>query len=381
MGIRNLHIFLRKMCPHVYNRVPLQKYAFKKIAIDLSIYMCKFKTTYGKNWLDAFVHLMIVLRQNDIHFIFVYDSKAPPEKDEERRLRSEARARNKERIMKLQDSWDHYKTDHSDGIDLEDIREEHLYSFLRKIKDAPEKESNEFTFIRVEEELQKLHNSIFTITSEDFELTKELFQICKVPIMTAAGEAEATCAALNRIEKVSAVLTDDTDVLAYGAPIMLHRIQMEDETAIEIDYLEILESLKMTSSQFLDFCIMCGTDYNPNLPKIGPDRSYKLITQFGSLENIEKEFPTLPIHYLNYKRVREIFKMDILFDDMIPFCGFPDKDRLSTFSFVNNMKTNIENLISAFCMSSLHCFVLEEEKEEEIKDEEKKKSLLLLLNK
>jgi len=388
MGIRNLHCFLKKKCPHIYNKIPLHKYAFRKIAIDLSIYMCKFKTIYGKNWLDAFVKLIILLRKNDIHFAFVYDSKAPPEKDEERKSRSEARAKNKDRVIKLQSLWDEFKTIHLNEnltLDLKEVDNEILYSFIKKIQEQKivmeslQTEDN-ISYHYIDEELQKLQNSIFTISSEDFEMTKKLFQICKIPIVIAAGEAEATCASLNVLEKVSGVLTDDTDILAYGSPIMLHKIQIEDDTVIEIDYNEILDSLKLTADQFLDFCIMCGTDYNPNLPKIGPDRSYKMILQYGSLENIETAFKELPIHLLNYKRVREIFKMKIGFDSEIPFCGFPDIENLRSFCFIHNVKINIDSIVSAFCTSSFHQFIsLDDEKIN--REDEKKKSILLLLNK
>lgn len=381
MGIHNLHVFLRKMCPHVYQKIPLYKYAFKKIAIDLSIFLCKFKTTYGNNWLDAFLHLMIVLRRNDIHFLFVYDSKAPPEKDEERRLRSEARAKNKDRIMKLQQLWDQYKHDHT-CVDLDSLQHEAnaLLPIVKKVQ-SQFVDSVEVSIQHMDNELQRLQNTIFTITSEDFELTKELFRICRVPVMIAAGEAEATCAALNRAQTVSAVLTDDTDVLAYGSPIMLHRIQLEDECMIEIDYQEVIRSLGISSSQFVDFCIMCGTDYNPNLPKIGPDRSLKLIRQYQTLEQIEENIPSLPMHLLNYKRVRQIFSMKIGFDvehQIISFCGFPDENRLRAFLFTNNLKTNIQDVVSAFCTSTLHRFICEED--EVLQSTEKKKSNLLLLN-
>ena len=83
MGIKNLNQFLRKNCPNIYVEKHLSNYAFKKIAIDISLYMFKYKTIFGDNWVDAFINLISCLRRNEIHCVFVYDGKAPPDKEKE----------------------------------------------------------------------------------------------------------------------------------------------------------------------------------------------------------------------------------------------------------------------------------------------------------
>jgi flap endonuclease-1 len=42
----------------------------------------------------------------------------------------------------------------------------------------------------------------------------------------------------------------------------------------------------LTSTAFLDFCILCGTDASPRIPGIGPKRAFKLISEHGSIEAI-----------------------------------------------------------------------------------------------
>ena len=54
---------------------------------------------------------------------------------------------------------------------------------------------------------------------------------------------------------------------------------------------------------------MCGTDYNLNIPKIGPESAYKLLTEHKSLENIEKN-TKYNTDILNYRRGRELFSND-----------------------------------------------------------------------
>ena len=76
MGIKNLNTFLRKKCPQIYEEIHLSEFAFRKIAIDLSLYMCKFKSIYGDDWIHMFVKLVQCLRKNEIQCVFVYDTSS-----------------------------------------------------------------------------------------------------------------------------------------------------------------------------------------------------------------------------------------------------------------------------------------------------------------
>ncbi len=44
---------------------------------------------------------------------------------------------------------------------------------------------------------------------------------------------------------------------------------------------DILKSLKMSQEEFLFLCILCGNDFNHNVPKYGPIKCYSLIKQYG----------------------------------------------------------------------------------------------------
>jgi len=374
MGIKNLHHFLRKTCPSVYSTVPISKYAFKKIAIDTSIFMCKYKSSNGNSYIDSFLHLISVLRYNEVHFVFVYDTKAPPEKDLERKQRLEAREKNKVRVERIMETWYNYKQEHSltEESILENtslsIEDEVLLGFIVKLMDT----DNTISIKKIDLEIHKLQNSILSIRTEDFNLTKEFFKACNIPFIDAEGEAEATCASLVRQGLVTAVLTEDTDVLAYKAPIMLHKMDILKGTFMEIDYEEILNQLQFTDSQFLDFCIMCGTDYNTNIFKIGPDKAYKLLQQHGSIEAIQEANPNISISTLNYEKTRSLFDHNVNYNINIPYCGFPNKVEFEKLYFVNNCKFDLEKLYSSFHFSVFHDFEFKQ-----TETNEKKKNLLL----
>jgi len=366
MGIKHLHQFLRKSCPQVYVEVPLSKYAFRKIAIDISIYMCKFKTSYGNHYMDAFLKLISVLRYNDIHFVCVYDSKAPPEKNTERKLRVESRERSKQRVETIRESWDQLsvfleKEVEFGSLDLwiQDMKRKHpdhhaiFFKFLDNL--CRERQMNELPIHSnvIEQEIFHLENTLLSVRSEDFLLTKEFFKICQIPFLDAQGEAEATCSALAKQGFVSAVLTEDTDVLAYGCPFMLHRLNYETQTVMEVDLDEILQYLQLTYPQWLDFCILCGTDYNSNLPKIGSDKAFKLIQQYRSIDTLPS---SLDVTSLNHRRVRELFMHPIKISQTIPYCGIPDYHLLQQLAFTNNCRFDLLSFYNSFSKSIFHQF-------------------------
>lgn len=365
MGIKNLHHFLRKACPLIYTEVHISKFAYKKVAVDSSIYMCKFKTTYGKQWLDAFLLLLCVLRENNIHPIFVYDTSHPIEKEEEKKMRTLARLKTKEKADCIFKDWETYKSTFSSypeyfqpstdcpllPLDKTKMSDD-LFEFLKKHFPNNIESINVAT---VDSTLDHILSTLLSIRAEDFELTRELFDIMKVPWIMSTGEAEATCSVLCRDKIVDAVLSEDTDVLNYKAPIFLHRLNLSNQTVVQIDYYDLLDKIGFVPEQFLDFCIMCGTDYNSNIPKIGSEKSYRLLKKFGSIENIITHNPTLDISVFPYKRVRELFLDDQHLSteirNRIIYCGTPNTQQLLEFCFRNNCKFDMHRLFQAFTVN------------------------------
>ena len=108
MGIKNLHSFLRNNCPQIYKTVYLSEYAYQKVAIDISLYMFKYKTIFGDLWLDAFIKLIACLRKNEIHCVFIYDTGAPPEKISEREERANKKKKLIDKIQNIENDIEKY---------------------------------------------------------------------------------------------------------------------------------------------------------------------------------------------------------------------------------------------------------------------------------
>ena len=222
----------------------------------------------------------------------------------------------------------------------------------------------------VKDKIEKMRSNILDISKEDFVLTKELFKILNIPFYDAPLEAETMCSDLCKRGLVDGVLSEDTDVLAYGSPIFLTKIDTTLDTCIRISYEEVLKELDMSSDEFLDLCIMFGCDYNKNIPKVVIETSFKYIKNYGLLEEIEKNTKH-DTTILNYKRTRELFREYPQYKiDTVPYCGVPNFEDLKKFVKENNLNIRFENLEKSF----IHNEVVIIEDEEKIEDEDNKEN-------
>ena len=56
MGIKNLNTFLRKKCPTVFKQDKVSSFSNKIIAIDISLFVFKYKSVYNNDWLRALLN-------------------------------------------------------------------------------------------------------------------------------------------------------------------------------------------------------------------------------------------------------------------------------------------------------------------------------------
>lgn len=344
MGIKsNFNKFLKEKCLNNFKQISLRELSYKKVAIDISLYMYKFKAVYGNNWVFPFIQMISCMRKNDIHCVFIFDGKAPPEKDKEREKRREEREKMKNQVNLLQKALTEYKK--TGFID-------EILKTLYERKRSPDKTlmcltKNSIDIKWVEDKILQKQNQIIEIVPEDYSIMKELFGLLNVPFYEAPTEAEKMCSKLCMDNLVNAVLTDDTDVIAYGAPVVLTNIDISTETCTKITVPDLYTELNLDKTQFLDHCIMCGTDYNQNIPKIGAVIAYKKIQECKNIEGVQKS--GIDISILNHVRVRELFTT---FEDYkiteIPFCGIPDFDKLQAFLNRNNINISIHRIINNF---------------------------------
>lgn len=322
MGVKGLNQLLKRICglSHI-SLVPICNYSGKKIAIDASLYICIFKTR--QNYVYSIVEFLTLLRENNIHPFFVFDGVAPVEKRHERIERAEKRNAARNRISSLERDLDTYKStgELSDSLQNIDIK-------VRKL--VPTK----ISVVRIQDYIDKLKSQILSLKPQDFDTMKSILDAFGIPYVVAEGEGEFLCASLARHGLVETVMTCDTDVLPCLTPSMITKIEGNYFHVTTLQ--DVLEHLRLSNDEFIDLCIMCGTDFNTNIPKIGPVRAYELISTYKSIDKIPKEIDTSPLFH---NRIREIFHYSDAYPSItVPFCSKPNYDLISTWV------TNVEEI-------------------------------------
>ncbi len=139
------------------------------------------------------------------------------------------------------------------------------------------------------------------INSEILEDGRRLILAMGLPVIQAPSEGEAQAARMCARGDVELVGSQDYDSLLFGAPLVVRNLAITGKRKLPkkniyvdvepeiIDLEEGLARLGISRKQLVEVGIMCGTDYNRGLTRVGPKTALKLIREKGDLESILAE--------------------------------------------------------------------------------------------
>ena len=269
MGIKSLTKTIKTSSPQSITHENLYKLSGKKVAVDASliIYQQLFNTPGGRvfknskgditNHVTGVFYKVMNYISLDIELIFVFDGKPPENK-------SACIQERKDKSIKAKE-------------------------LSEKTEDIQEK--------------QKLAKASLRVTHEMINQIKRLLDLLSVSYIHPDGEGEAYASELCRIGYVDYVLTEDMDTMVYACPRMIRNcidssIKRKDIVSI-ITYQTLIDDLQLDHNSFIDFCILCGCDYCPIIPRVGSVTALKLIHKYKTIENIlENTNYQIPDNYL-----------------------------------------------------------------------------------
>lgn len=118
------------------------------------------------------------------------------------------------------------------------------------------------------------------------EIRHELIVQCKlkgIPFIVAPYESDAQLAKLAHDGVVDVVISEDSDLLAYGCPRVLFKIDFRSGRGDEIQIMRDLASNSSPSfrhwnhDMFVYMCILSGCDYCDGIPGIGIQTAHKIV--------------------------------------------------------------------------------------------------------
>lgn len=318
MGIDGLYKFINKNISDVYNNVGIHEIRHKPCIIDgmqhifsQLIYMRsrgkEVITEDGSNisHIYGLINSLTYYLKFGIIPIFIFDGKSP----EIKKNKIEERKKNlKENLKKLQNlekeknnlleilnnktfldeqllnNINEYELDEK-IINLELLLDNELLSDPEKLIDQ---DCNKYIFgtppdlYNMDEEIQKINNiqdeykKIYrkSIVLKDYYILDWILilEYLGLPVVKAKGEADPLCAyILKKNNDIFGIISDDSDMLIFGAPILMRKSINQQFTIIELSKLieniqKLLEkifnkNIDFTLDNLIDFSILLGTDY------------------------------------------------------------------------------------------------------------------------
>jgi 5'-3' exonuclease len=105
-------------------------------------------------------------------------------------------------------------------------------------------------------------------------------------------------------------LSDDSDVLVFGAKRVLKNFCIKEEKCDMYIMDEILEKLGVTMQKFVDICILCGCDYTTKIRNMNSSKSLKVILDWGTIEEVVKN-TEYEINLEQIQKARELFGKEL----------------------------------------------------------------------
>jgi flap endonuclease-1 len=232
----------------------------KSLAVDISIYMYKFLSE------DALIKntytMLSLFKFYQIKPIFVFDGKPPAEK-----------------------------------MALLKIRREEKY---KKIQETEKEKENDN-----DNEQCNLNKKIF-LTKKDIDSVKILIHAFGFTYCEAPNEADEVCAILCLKEKVWGCISEDTDMFVYGCQNVIRYLNLSNKTCVYYDFKNILIDLNISQDDFIQICVLSGTDYNVDNPytTLNIFDIFKQFKQHKNLDNIIS-------NTYNFHHILKMFKPNI----------------------------------------------------------------------
>jgi 5'-3' exonuclease len=361
MGVEGLYKFINVNCPYVYKNVCIKNIKKKSCVIDgiqhiysQLIYMrTKNKEVYtndGKNisHIHGLINSLSYYLKNKIIPIFVFDGKSPEIKKKKIEERRNILKNNLKKLRELESAKNDALSDYikrrnsDDKSGCEGINSDEFTKYFfgtppeTMINDKKINISTEGTFGTEEgsgddgtdgtfdddtegtfgvegtfggeefalkmDDINNEYHKIYkkSIILKDYYIKDwiEILELLGLPVIQAENEADPICSyLLKKNRNIYGIISDDSDMLIFGAPRLMRKMVNQQFKVIELDLLidtikyDLLKlnndlhynKIDFTLDDLINFCILLGTDYG-NLPlKIKYDNSLELLKYYYTI--------------------------------------------------------------------------------------------------
>lgn len=349
MGVEGLYKFINKHCSEIYRNVSIFDIKDKSCIIDgmqhiytQLIYMrSKNKeiiSSVGTNisHIHGLINSLTYYLKNGIIPIFIFDGKSPDIKKKKIEERKLILRQNLKKLRELETM----KNDIKDNITNLQLNNDTL-------SDVPDDYESMIVgtppeFFNLNEEMQKMQNvqeeyrKIYkkSIVLKDYFVADwiQILEFLGLPVLKAKGEADPLCSyVLKNNNHVYGIISDDSDMLVFGAPRLMRKSINQQFTIIELNELissinklllndenyslNNIDNKKFEKNNLIDFSLLLGTDYAIFKLQTDFTDTYELL-KYYMLNGIEKLIHSEDIE--NFYQIKKYYE-NLDFDESYNF--------------------------------------------------------------
>ena len=306
MGVEGLYKFINNNLSDVYETINIMDLKKKSCIIDgiqhiytQLIYMrTKNKEVISHNGLNishihGLLNSLIYYLKNMVVPFFIFDGRSPEikkKKIEERRSNLKNNLKKLREIRNSMKDGDYYTSDDNNDINIQDKlifgTPPDQINIEEDIDDVPRRSSFDDNI-----EYQRIYKK--SIILKDYFIIDwmEILDLLGIPCIRAEGEADPLCSyILNKNKYIFGIISDDSDMLIFGAPRIMRKMvnqqfkvielyklvtMIESKLRLEIDY-----NIIFNEEDLINFSVLLGTDYGSFNLKKKYDNSYDLLKEY-----------------------------------------------------------------------------------------------------
>jgi flap endonuclease-1 len=166
-----------------------------------------------------------------------------------------------------------------------------------------------------EEDKIKYFKRSAQITKEQWDQCRDLLDMMGIPYINAPEEADSQCAYLAKVGLVEAVLTEDMDILTFGSTKIIRNLTSHKVETTEIVLTELLDKLDLSYEQFVEFCILLGSDYCSGIIDTKPKIIYEYYKKNKDITKTLEELSNNDIKFpeeTNYEEIKTYFTKPVV---------------------------------------------------------------------
>lgn len=128
----------------------------------------------------------------------------------------------------------------------------------------------------------KVRARISMDSGDTYEEIQELLTAFGIPWVSSPADAEAQCAFLCAAGLVDGVISDDSDTLIYGSPIVFRHLYMGDSTVEMFK----LGNIGFDRNELISLALLLGCDFTEGVRGIGPVNASEIVRHYSGLPGL-----------------------------------------------------------------------------------------------